>query len=114
MNALKKKNDTWELVPIPFGKRPIGCKQVYTVKQKSDGLVERLKIRLVAKGFTQTRGIDYQETFAPMAKMNSIRTIISCAANFGWNIQQLDVKNDFLHGNLEEEVLWKFHQILLP
>ena len=58
----------------------------------------------MAKGFTQTYGIDYQETFAPVAKMNSIRTILSCAANLGWSLQQLDVKNAFLHGDLEEEV----------
>ena len=58
----------------------------------------------MAIGFTQTYGIDYQETFAPVAKMNSIQVILSCAANLGWPLQQLDVKNAFLHGGLEEEV----------
>lgn len=69
MKALRK-NGTWELTELPTGKRPVGCKWVYTVKHKADGSIERYKARLVAKGFTQTYGIDYQETFAPVAKMN--------------------------------------------
>jgi hypothetical protein len=103
MNALKK-NKTWELVELPSGKEAVGCKWVYTVKQNCEGKVERFKARLVAKGYSQTYGINYEETFAPVAKMNTIRTLISCASNLGWNLHQLDVKNAFLHGDLHEEV----------
>ena len=59
---------------------------------------------MVAKGYTQTYGIDYLETFAPVAKMNTIRVLLSLTTNFGWNLQQFDVKNAFLHGDLEEEI----------
>jgi hypothetical protein len=77
---------------------------VFTLKHKSDGSLERYKARLVAKGFTQTYGIDYLETFAPIAKLNSVRVLLSLATNRDWPLQQLDIKNAFLNGNLEEEV----------
>ncbi|KAK2433017.1 putative mitochondrial protein [Trifolium repens] len=103
MEALEK-NNTWELVILPTGKKPVGCKWVFTIKYKADGSIERYKARLVAKGFTQTYGVDYLETFAPVAKMNTVRVILSLAANYGWDLQQFDVKNAFLHGELEEEI----------
>ena len=97
------KNNTWVLTTLP-NKRAVGCKWVFTVKQNSEGKVERYKARLVAKGYSQTYGVDYDETFAPVAKMNTIRALISIAANNKWKLFQMDVKNAFLHGDLHEEV----------
>jgi transposase InsO family protein len=103
MGALEK-NNTWDLVRLPSGKKPVGCRWVFTVKYNSDGTVERYKARLVAKGYTQTYGIDYLETFAPVAKMNTVRILLSLAAYFSWPLHQFDVKNAFLHGDLAEEI----------
>jgi len=103
MGALLK-NNTWTLVPLPEGKKAVGCKLVFSIKHKADGSVERYKARLVAKGYTQTYGVDYQETFSPVAKLSTIRILLSLAANLDWPLHQFDVKNAFLHGELEEEV----------
>jgi len=97
-------NGTWELVARPEGKQTIGCKWVFAVKMNSDGSVARLKARLVAKGYAQTYGIDYSETFSPVAKMSSVLLFISLAAMNDWPLFQLDIKNAFLHGDLLEEV----------
>ena len=77
------------------------CKWVFTVKLKGDDSLERYKARLVAKGYTQTYGVDYQETFAPVAKMNTVRILVSPHA---WELQEYDIENAFLLGELEEEI----------
>ena len=102
-------NSTWKLVPKPVNKRIIGCKWIYKLKLKADGLVDRFKARLVAKGFNQTYGIDYFETFCLVVKPTTIRIIFSLAISHGWLVKQLDVNNVFLNGELEEEVYMVQH-----
>ena len=82
MGALEK-NKTWDLVELPPRKKLVGCKWVFTVKHKADGSLERYKTRIVAKGYTQTYGIDYLKTFVLVAKLNPIRILLSLTANRG-------------------------------
>ena len=98
------KNQTWELFELPSGKQAIGCKWIYKRKFKADGTVDKYKARLVAKGYAQTEGIDYRETFAPVAKMNTVRLILPLATQMGWQLHQMDVKSAFLNGNIDEEI----------
>ncbi|KAE8667942.1 hypothetical protein F3Y22_tig00112352pilonHSYRG00005 [Hibiscus syriacus] len=99
-----EKNDTWELTSLPKGHKAICVKWVYKTKQNAKGEIERHKARLVAKGYSQKDGIDYDEVFAPVARLETIRLIISLAAQNKWKIQQMDVKSAFLNRVLEEEV----------
>ena len=97
-------NHTWSIVKLPKGQKVVGARWIYKIKFRSDSTIERHKARLVARGFTQTFGVDYKEKFASVAKMNSVRVLLSVAVNRGWSLYQMDVKNAFLHGDLEKDV----------
>jgi transposase InsO family protein len=99
-----EKNLTWELVELPKGKKAIGVKWVYKVKFNPKGEVVKYKARLVARGFLQRHGVDYEEVFAPVARLETVRVVVAHASMQRWKIHQLDVKSAFLNGELEEEV----------
>ncbi|KAI5332690.1 hypothetical protein L3X38_022819 [Prunus dulcis] len=103
MKALQK-NNTWDIVNLPKETKPVGCKWAFTVKYNADGTVGRYKARLVAKRLTHMYGVDYHDTFALVAKMNTVRVLLSLVISMDWTLRQFDVKNAFLHGELKEEV----------
>ena len=96
-----QKNDTWELVILPAGRKLVKWKWVFKTKFSVDGSPMKYKSSLVAKGFSQFQGIDYNETFAPVAKMDSIRLVLAIAASKQWEVHHMDVKISFLHGYLK-------------
>lgn len=102
-NALMKIG-TWTLVPKNDSMNIVGTKWVFHIKRKADGSVEHYKACLVAKSFHQQEGIDYFETYSPVVKPITIRTVLSLAISTGWCIKQVDVSNAFLHGQLQEPV----------
>ncbi|CAJ2635046.1 unnamed protein product [Trifolium pratense] len=97
-------NKVWELVPLPEGVKPIGCKWIFKTKRDSNGNVERYKARLVAKGYTQKEGIDFKETFSPVSSKDSFRTIMALVAHYDLELHQMDVKTAFLNGNIDETI----------
>jgi hypothetical protein len=98
------KNQTWYLIYLPLGKKPISCKWVYKVKYKVDGTLDKYKARLVVQGFFEREGIDYEETFAPIAKMRTIHLVLAMAAQQGWKVHQMDMKSAFLNVDFKEVV----------
>ena len=97
-------NSVWELVDPPEHVRSIGCKWIFKKKRGVDGKVETFKARLVAKGYTQKEGVDYEETFSPVAMLKSIRILLSIAASLDYEIWQMDVKTAFLNSHLDESI----------
>ncbi len=95
------KNHTWKLVP---SHNLIGCKWVFRIKRKANGSIERHKACLVAKGFHQQPDLDYDETYSPVIKPTTVRTVLSLAISSGWSLRQIDIQNAFLHGTLTEQV----------
>jgi hypothetical protein len=99
-----EENQTWTLTDLPRGHKPIGLKWVYKLKRDAAGNVLKHKARLVAKGFVQWPRIDFDEVFAPVARLNSVRLLLAVAAQFKWEVHHMDVKSAFLNGELGEEV----------
>ncbi|KAL0329751.1 UNVERIFIED_CONTAM: Retrovirus-related Pol polyprotein from transposon TNT 1-94 [Sesamum radiatum] len=98
------QNHTWELVDLPSGNKPLGCKWILKRKYKADGSIDKYKARLVAKGFIKKEGLDFFDTYSPVTRITSIRVLIAVAALYDLEIHQMDVKTAFLNGELDEEI----------
>ncbi|CAD5181857.1 unnamed protein product, partial [Musa acuminata subsp. malaccensis] len=98
------QNDVWDLIELPNDCKRVGCKWVFKTKRDSKGNIERYKARLVAKDFSQKEGIDYNETFSPVSRKDSLRIVIALVAHYDLELHQMDVKTTFLNGDLDEEI----------
>jgi hypothetical protein len=97
-------NGTWELVDRPYGCKPVGCKWVFKTKLRYDGTIDKYKATLVAKGYTKKEGEDFFDTYSPIARLTTIRVLLSLTASHGLLVHQIDVKTTFLNGELKEEI----------
>eukprot|EP00794_Sanderia_malayensis_P019750 gene19750-biopygen16400 len=105
-DSLIDKN-TWELVSLPEDKNLVGSRWVFKVKKKADGSIDRFKARLVAQGYSQSQGVDYEEVFSPVVRYDSIRSFLAVANVCNWEVHQMDVKTAFLQGDFDEEIYMK-------
>jgi hypothetical protein len=97
-------NKTWEVSDLPKNQKAIGLKWVFKVKKDPDGNIVKHKARLVAKGYAQRQGVDFNEVFAPVARIETVRVLLALAAQNGWEVHHMDVKSAFLNGDLLETV----------
>ena len=98
------ENRTWTLTPLPPGANIDGCKWIFKNKYNANGTFQQHKAWLMAKGYSQTEGLDYSETFSPVIKHTTIRVVLAHAVSAQWNIHQIDINNAFLNGDLHEDV----------
>jgi hypothetical protein len=99
-----EENNTWRLVDLPTGNKPIGLKWVFNLKKDPSGAVVKHKTRLIAKGYAQRARVDFDEVFAPVARLDSVRLLLALAAQEGWMAHHMDVRSAFLNGELKEQV----------
>ena len=102
--GILEQNEVWNLVKLPEGRKSVGCKWVFKKKHDADGTVERFKARLVAQGYNQKFGVDFDETFSPVVRFESVRTMIALAAEHDLKLHQIDVTAAFLNGELKESI----------
>lgn len=102
LNSLERRK-TWEITKLPKGRKCIGCRWVFKLKTNTEGEVTRYRARLVAKGFSQKKGIDYSETYTPVANFSLIRLFLALTVMFRWHTRHIDIKCAYLYGKLEEE-----------
>ena len=102
-----RKNDAWDLVTLPDGRNPIGSKWVFKRKTNETRQVKKFKAQMVSKGYFQVKGLDFSDIFSPISKLTSIKLLMSLVAKFNVEIEKMDMKTTFLHGDLEEEIYMK-------
>ena len=104
-------NKTWLVVDLPLGKHAVYSKWIYKIKHKADGDIKRFKSRIVAKGYSQQERLDYHDTFSPVVKMVTVRSVIVVDVSKGWFLYQMDMYNAFLQGDLDEEVYMEMPEV---
>lgn len=113
ITALETK-ETWTVVSLRTGKHVTGCRWVFTINYNADGTIDRPKVRLVAKDYTQPEGVHNIDTFSQVAKLVSVKLLLGLTFAFGWSLAQMDVSNTFFHGDLDDEIYMSLPQGYIP